>query len=89
MIARSVLQLQACDGLTRMTALPAKACDGKAAFAEYAVADAGSSALIPAGSMVRQAGSLMLALHTAHDAVITHGQVLPGDAVLIHGAAVF
>lgn len=62
-------------------------CAGKAAFAEYAVADAGRSALIPEGLDMRQAGSLMLALHTAHDAVVTHGQVQPGDAVLVHGAA--
>lgn len=63
-------------------------CSGKAAFAEYAVADVGRALKIPReGIDFRQASSMMLALQTMHDAVVTHGRVRKGDRVLIHGAA--
>lgn len=62
-------------------------CSGKGGFAEYALAEAGRTVAVPQSMDFRRAGSLMLALHTAHDAVVTHGRVQTGDIVLIHGAA--
>src|SRR5690606_3530049 len=62
-------------------------CSGKGGFAEYALADAGRTILMPAGMDLRQAGSLALALQTAHDAIVTHAQVKRGAAVLIQGAS--
>ncbi|MVW77680.1 zinc-binding dehydrogenase [Bordetella sp. 02P26C-1] len=63
-------------------------CSGKAAFAEYAVADVGRTMKIPAERIsYREASSVMLALQTMHDAIVTHGRIERGDRVLIHGAA--
>lgn len=62
-------------------------CSGKHGFAEYAIAEVGRSMLVPQNLDMRRAGSLMLALQTAHDAVVTHGAVQQGDIVLVHGAA--
>lgn len=61
---------------------------GRGAFAEYAVADVGRVMPIPSAAMsFEQAATLPVALQTMHDAVVTHGQVQPGDAVLIQGAS--
>lgn len=62
-------------------------CSGRHAFAEYAVAEAARTIPMPPQLEYRKAASLMLALQTMHDAVVTHGRVKEGDAVLIHGAA--
>ena len=61
---------------------------GAGAFAEYAVADWGRVVPIPSASMsFEQAATLPVALQTMHDAVVTHGQVAPGGAVLVQGAS--
>lgn len=63
-------------------------CSGKGAFAEFAVTDWGRAAIIPDPAMdFEQAASMMLALQTMHNAVVTHGKVEKDDVVLIHGAA--
>ena len=63
-------------------------CSGKGAFAEFAVTDWGRTALISDPAMgFERAASMMLALQTMHNAVVTHGQIQKGDTVLINGAA--
>jgi NADPH2:quinone reductase len=62
-------------------------CSGSGAFAQYAVTDWGRAARIPDQLTYRQGASLMLALQTMHNAVVTHGSVQATDTVLIHGAA--
>ncbi|MBX3622659.1 MAG: zinc-binding dehydrogenase [Rhizobacter sp.] len=61
---------------------------GRGAFAEYAVADHGRILPVPSASMsFEQAATLPIALQTMHDAVVTHGRLRPGEAVLIQGAS--
>jgi len=61
---------------------------GRAAFAEYAVADKGRVMLLPsAGMSFEQAATLPVALQTMHDALVTNGRLHKGDAVLIQGAS--
>lgn len=61
---------------------------GRAAFAEYTVADKGRVMPLPSAAMgFEQAATLPLALQTMHDAVVTNGQLQAGDAVLIQGAS--
>jgi NADPH2:quinone reductase len=60
---------------------------GGGGHAEYSAADAGRISPIPAGMTFEQAAALPVALQTMHDAVVTHGQLAPGQAVLIHGAS--
>ncbi|MBC7958168.1 MAG: zinc-binding dehydrogenase [Cytophagales bacterium] len=61
---------------------------GRAAFAEYAVADKGRVMLLPSADMsFEQAATLPVALQTMHDALVTNGRLQPGDAVLIQGAS--
>lgn len=61
---------------------------GAAAFAEYALADAGRVHRIPADDMAyEEAATLPVALQTMHDAVVTHGRVSAGSTVLIQGAS--
>jgi NADPH2:quinone reductase len=63
-------------------------CSGAQAWAEYAVADRGRVAPIPANNMTwAQAATLPVALQTMHDAVITNGGMQAGEAVLIQGAS--
>lgn len=63
-------------------------CSGNSAWAEYAVADWGRVAKIPANNMTfEQAAVLPVALQTMHDAVVTHGRLARGEAVLIQGAS--
>jgi NADPH2:quinone reductase len=63
-------------------------CSGSQGWAEYAVADKGRVAPIPANNMTfAQAATLPVALQTMHDAVVTNGQMQKGDAVLIQGAS--
>jgi NADPH2:quinone reductase len=63
-------------------------CSGNGAYAEYAVADAGRSAAIPANNMTfEQAATLPIGLQTMHDAVVTNGRLKRGEAVLIQGAS--
>jgi len=61
---------------------------GKAAFAEYAVADKGRVMAITSPEMsFEQAATLPIALQTMHDAIVTNGRLQAGDAVLIQGAS--
>jgi NADPH2:quinone reductase len=60
---------------------------GIGGYAEYAVSDFGRTLPIPDGMSYEQAATLPVALYTMHDALITHGRMTPGDAVLIQGAS--
>lgn len=63
-------------------------CSGAAAYAEYAIADFGRTAKIPANNMTfPQAATLPVALQTMHDAVVTNGRFKEGEAILIQGAS--
>ncbi|MFZ9677201.1 MAG: quinone oxidoreductase family protein [Quisquiliibacterium sp.] len=63
-------------------------CSGKAAFAQYAVADMGRTIKLPNESMTfEQATTLPVALQTMHDALITNGRLKKGESVLIQGAS--
>ena len=63
-------------------------CSGAAGYAEYAVADWGRAAAIPANNMsYEQAATLPIALQTMHDAVVTNGRLTAGESVLIQGAS--
>jgi NADPH:quinone reductase len=63
-------------------------CSGGAAYAEYAVADFGRTAKIPANNMTFvQAATLPVALQTMHDAVVTNGRLQAGESLLIQGAS--
>jgi NADPH2:quinone reductase len=63
-------------------------CSGAGAFAEYAIVDWGRALRIPDGAMsFEQAAALPVALLTMHDAVITHGALQAGEAVLVQGAS--
>ena len=63
-------------------------CSGNGGYAEYAVTDWGRVSPVPANNMGwEQAATLPIALQTMHDALVTHGQLQPGQAVLIQGAS--
>jgi len=63
-------------------------CTGSGAYAEYAVTDWGRACRIPDERLpYEQATILTLALQAMHDAIVTHGRLAGGDAVLIHGAS--
>lgn len=62
-------------------------CTGAGAFGEFAVADWGRALKMPDALAFEEATILMLALQTMHDAIVTHGRLRSGDAVLIHGAS--
>lgn len=63
-------------------------CSGTAGWAEYAVCDRGRAMKIPDDGMsYEQAATLPVALSTMHDAIVTNGQLKPGQAVLIQGAS--
>ncbi|MEA2938852.1 MAG: NADPH:quinone reductase [Alphaproteobacteria bacterium] len=57
-------------------------------YAEYAVADAGRVAPIPANNMTyEQAACLPVALQTLHNAIVTAGRFKRGESLLIQGAS--
>lgn len=63
-------------------------CSGRAAFAEYMLADRGRTMRLPAEGMgFEQAATLPVALQTMHDAIVTNGRLQPGETVLIQGAS--
>jgi len=63
-------------------------CSGAGGYAEYAVTDWGRALPIPARNVSEeQAATLMLALQTMHNALITNGRMQPGENVLIQGAS--
>jgi NADPH2:quinone reductase len=62
---------------------------GGAAFAEYTLADHGRLFRIPANANMNfeEAATLPIATTTMHNAVVTVGQLQPGQSVLIQGAS--
>ena len=63
-------------------------CSGNGGYAEYAVADWGRVAKIPANNMSwEQAATLPIALQTMHNALVTAGRLKAGETVLIQGAS--
>src|SRR6185503_16025081 len=61
---------------------------GAGAFAEHAIVDHGRAQKIPPGDMsFEQAACLPVALQTMHDAVVTHGELKPGQSILVLGAS--
>lgn len=59
---------------------------GPGAFAEYVVINANWIYPIPKSLNYEQAAALPVALQTTHDAILTNGQLLVGQTVLIQGA---
>ena len=63
-------------------------CSGNGGYAEYAVADWGRVAKVPANNMSwEQATTLPIALQTMHNALVTAGRLKPGETVMIQGAS--
>jgi NADPH2:quinone reductase len=62
-------------------------CAAGGGYAEYAVADYGRTAPLPAGFSFEQAAVLPVALNTLHNALITKGRLKAGESVLIQGAS--
>ncbi|MGJ5177723.1 zinc-binding dehydrogenase [Bradyrhizobium oligotrophicum] len=60
---------------------------GAAAFAEYTLADHGRLFRAPSNMNFDDAATLPIALTTMHNAVVTNGALLPGQAVLVQGAS--
>jgi NADPH:quinone reductase-like Zn-dependent oxidoreductase len=59
----------------------------RGAFAEYACADENEVALKPANLSFEQAAAVSIAAITALQGLRDHGQIQPGQKVLIHGAS--
>jgi NADPH2:quinone reductase len=63
-------------------------CSGIGGFAEYAVTDWRRAFPFPSAAMDYEAAAcLTIALRTAHVALVTHGQLRPGQSVLVLGAS--
>jgi len=63
-------------------------CSGSGGYAEYALSDLGRTAQIPPNNLTfEQAATLPIALQTMHDAVVTNGQLIEGEVVVIQGAS--
>jgi NADPH:quinone reductase len=63
-------------------------CSGMGGYAEYAVADWGRISLIPSNNMSwEQAATMPVALQTMHDAIVTNGRLVAGEAIMIQGAS--
>src|SRR5438477_7335969 len=62
-------------------------CSTTAAFAEFALADPIRAYKIPDQFSFEQATTLPTSLSTMHNAVVTEGQLRPGQAALIQGAS--
>lgn len=60
---------------------------GGAAFAEYTLADYGRLFHLPAGMDFSEAATLPIALTTMHNALVSNGDLRPGQSVLIQGAS--
>ena len=58
-----------------------------AAYAEYACIDHRLAAHVPANLDWAQAAAVMVSFMTAHNALCTYGQFVPGDSVLLAGPA--
>ena len=55
---------------------------GGAAFAEYTLADHGRMFRVPSNMNFDEAATLPVALATMHNAVVTIGELQPGESVL-------
>ncbi len=62
-------------------------CSGGGGYAEFAVTDMGRAAPLPEGMDFTTAATLPVALQTMHDALITNGRLVAGEAVMIQGAS--
>ena len=63
-------------------------CSGASAWAEYAIADHGRAIKIPDNNMdFITASSLPIALATMHNAIVTIGNFVKGQTILIQGAS--
>ncbi len=63
-------------------------CSGNGGYAEYAVTDWGRVSTVPGNNMGwERAATLPIALQTMHNALVTAGEMRPGQAVLIQGAS--
>ena len=63
-------------------------CSGSGGYAEYAVSDWGRTIPLPSESMTyAQAVTLPIAVQTMHNALVTVGELKPGETVLIQGAS--
>lgn len=60
---------------------------GGNAFAEYAVGHSQRIYHVPKGVSLEQATTFPVALQTEHDAIKTHGQLEPGQSILVQGAS--
>lgn len=61
-------------------------CSGTGGYAEYAIADAGRCIKLPASFDMERAATLPLVAMTAHNAVVTNGQLASGESILVQGA---
>ena len=76
------------DGVTGVREGDRVMCSGNGGYAEYAIAPIGRVNPVPDGNVGwDQAATLPIALQTMHDAVVTNGQLAPGQSVLIQGAS--
>ncbi len=63
-------------------------CSGSGGYAEYAVSDWGRTIPLPSDAMTyEQAVTLPIAVQTMHNALVTVGELRPGETVLIQGAS--
>jgi NADPH2:quinone reductase len=60
---------------------------GTGGYAEYALTDCGRLLPIPASMSFEDAASLPVALTTMHNAVVTIGQLMRGQSILVQGAS--
>lgn len=75
-------------GVTGLLAGDLMMGSGPAGFAEYAVTDAGRVTRIPANNMIfAQSATLPVALQTMHDAAVTNGRLVAGEAIVMQGAS--
>ena len=62
-------------------------CAGAGGFAELAVVDAARVLPVPARLGFIEAATLPVALQTMHDAIVTNGELVAGQTVLVQGAS--
>ena len=60
---------------------------GGNAFAEYAIGHCDRIYPAPTELSYEEAATLPIALQTEHDAIVTNGQLLPGQSILVQGAS--
>ena len=76
------------DGVTGLSVGDRVMCTGNCAYAEYAVTTAARAWKVPGNNMsLEQAATLPVSLQTMHNAIVTAGRMVKGDAVLIQGAS--